>query len=77
MNLLDALCPGRRLRRIERQLDAEERVAVARMKAEWMENDRRRILENFQEPLFARRFAIGASAGNAAGNVGNSEEAPE
>lgn len=52
---LEWLFPWRRLQRIERELDAAERVAVWRMKVEWWENERRRLLTEFHKPsLFLR-----------------------
>ena len=48
---IEALCPWVLIRRIERQLDAKERIAVSKMKVEWWRNERKRLLENFYRPV--------------------------
>ena len=38
-----------------RRLDAEERIGVARMRQEWHENETKRMLEEFSNPLIFHR----------------------
>jgi len=43
--------PLAKLRRIERELDAEERIGVAKMNQEWHEFQVREALRRYRQPL--------------------------
>jgi len=55
-SIMEFLFPWLRIRRIERELDALERIEVARMKQEWRDRQTREILEEFHRPMLFKKF---------------------
>jgi hypothetical protein len=54
--LIEFLMPWHRLHRIDRELDREERIGIAKMKQELWKSQKRDALHQFHQPMFFKRF---------------------
>jgi hypothetical protein len=54
--IMEFLFPWLRIRRIERELDAEEKIGVARMKLEWWDRQEKETLREFHRPMLFKKF---------------------
>ena len=54
--MIEQFMPWMRLKSIERELNAAERIGVTEMKQELWRSQAREALRKFNEPMFFRRF---------------------